>query len=116
MPTTDALDDTFIAPFIGSTLHLYTTAPTDETEGVEVVGGAYAAQATNLLQDAADSNVARNSDNIIFTDMPDCTVVAIGIKDSGGTLIYYDTLTSPKVVSANGIVTVATNTLTVTLG
>lgn len=115
MPNTIALDDTILSPFIGSTLHLYTTAPTDESDGVEVTGGSYSPQPTNLTQDLSDLDTARNADNIIFTGLPATTVVAYGIKDSGGTLIYYEALSSPKTLDADAIMTVPINTLTVAI-
>lgn len=115
MPNTDTLDDAIVAQFIGSTMHLYTTSPTDESDGVEVTGGTYAAQPTTLVQDPADPEIARNSDAIIFDGMPESSVVAYGIKDEGGVLLYYDTLASPRNLDSGGIVTVPANALTVTV-
>lgn len=115
MPNTIAHDDSIIERFVGSALHLYTTAPTDEQGGVEVDGGGYSSQPTTITQSLSDANIADNPDAIIFTNMPDCTVTAIGIKDLGGDLIYYDTLSSPKPFASGEIATVPARALSVTI-
>jgi hypothetical protein len=70
---------------------LYTTAPTDTTNGTEVTGGSYARAAITFgtISGAGPGSMS-NSNDIVIT-MPACTVVAAAICDasSGGALRYW---------------------------
>jgi len=84
-------------------LALYTVAPTDTGGGTEVTGGSYVRKAITF--GAASGGSAANDANIDFTNMPACTVVAVGLLDAstGGNLLVYGTLTTNKTLDAGDI-------------
>jgi hypothetical protein len=99
---------------------LYTVAPSDSTSGTEVSnsgGSAYARQVASFS--AASGGTTSNSGNIDFTDMPACTVVAIGVVDSGtigaGNLLVWGTLSANKTLDAGDTLRVATGDLDISL-
>lgn len=96
---------------------LFTSAPTDSSGGTEVSGGSYtrvgvASSAANMAAtDAAGStanpsagNTGSTSNNaaITFPAMPAATVTHFGAFDalSGGHLLFFGPLTTPKVLGA----------------
>jgi hypothetical protein len=94
---------------------LYTVAPTDSSAGTEVSGGSYARLAGSFT--ASSGGASSNDGNLDFTDMPACTVVAIGILDnaSGGNLLVYGTLTTNKTLDAGDTLRIATGDLDVSI-
>lgn len=99
---------------------LYTVAPSDSSAGTEVSnagGSSYARQAASFS--AASGGTTSNSSNIDFTDMPACTVVAIGILDSGtigaGNLLVWGTLATNKTLDLLDTLRIATGDLDISL-
>lgn len=99
---------------------LYTVAPSDSSAGTEVSnsgGSSYARQAASFS--AASGGTTSNSANIDFTDMPACTVVAIGILDSGtigaGNLLVWGTLATNKTLDLLDTLRIATGDLDISL-
>lgn len=96
-------------------LAMYTAAPSDSGGGTEVVGGSYARQAVTFA--APVGNTVSNSASLTFTNMPACTVVAIGIFDAltSGNLLFHHTLGTSKTYAAAESVTVSIGDITVSL-
>lgn len=99
---------------------LYTVAPSDSSAGTEVSnsgGSSYARQAASFS--AASGGTTSNSANIDFTNMPACTVVAIGILDSGtigaGNLLVWGTLATNKTLDLLDTLRIATGDLDISL-
>jgi hypothetical protein len=94
---------------------LYTAAPNDAGGGTEVSGGSYARQAATF--DAASSGATQNDTNLDFTNMPSCTVVAIGIHDAltSGNLLVWGTLSTNKSLDAGDTLRIATGDLDISL-
>lgn len=94
---------------------LYTVAPSDSTAGTEVTGGSYARQTAAFS--AASGGATSNTGNLDFTNMPACTVVAIGISDalSGGNLLVWGTLTANKSLDAGDTLRIATGDLDISI-
>lgn len=81
---------------------LFTAAPTDTTAGTEVTGSAYARQAAGFSAPTGNSpSTIVNGAEILFPEVTGSgyTVVAFGIMSasSGGTLLYWGTLTSTAI-------------------
>lgn len=116
MSKSDALENALLDHVLGGGdytrpanvyLALYTVAPTDSGGGTEVSGGDYARaavvnNATNWP--AASGGVKQNGTAITFPEATAAwgTIVAVGLFDaaSGGSLLYWSNLTTPKVVDA----------------
>jgi len=86
---------------------LYTVAPTDAGGGTEVSGGAYERKAvTNNATNfpAASGGAKSNGAEIVFIEATASwgTVVAFGIFDAitGGNLLYWADLTTPKAIGS----------------
>jgi hypothetical protein len=94
---------------------LYTAAPNDTGGGTQVSGGSYARQTAAF--DAASSGATQNTGNIDFTNMPACTVVAIGIFDAltTGNLLVWGTLATSKSLDAGDTLRIATGDLDISL-
>lgn len=94
---------------------LYTVAPNDAGGGTEVTGGSYARQTATF--DAASAGATQNDTNIDFTNMPACTVVAIGIHDAltSGNLLVHGTLTANKTLDAGDTLRIATGDLDISI-
>lgn len=118
------LENKLLDHFLGTTSYtmpspvyvgLYTVAPSDSTSGTEVSGGSYARQTAAFS--GASSGATSNSANIDFTNMPSCTVVAIGISDalSGGNLLVWGTLTANKSLDAGDTLRIATGDLDISI-
>lgn len=120
----DYLEDALLDHFLGTTAYtapstvyvaLYTVAPSDSGGGTEVTGGSYARQSAAF--DAAASGATANTSNIDFSNMPACTVVAVGVFDaaSAGNLLVHGTLTSNKTVDAGDILRIAAGDLDISI-
>lgn len=98
-------------------LALYSVAPTDNTTGTEVTGGAgpYARQVAAFSSSTAGSS--QNSGIIDFTGMPAVTVVAIAVMDAStaGNMLFYSTLATSRSLSAGDTLRVPAGGLVVTL-
>jgi len=85
---------------------LYTTAPTDTSEGVEVSGGSYARQAVTFGAPSGNPSVISNSANI---DFPVATanwgtVVAFAIHSAAsgtGNMICWGNLSTSKTIQTD---------------
>lgn len=120
----DYLENKLLDHFLGTTTYtkpttvyvaLYTAAPNDAGGGTEVTGGSYARQTATFS--AASSGATENSANIDFTNMPACTVVAIGVHDAltSGNLLVHGTLTANKSLDAGDTLRIATGDLDISI-
>lgn len=87
------------SPLTNVYLALYTVAPTAEGGGTEVTGGSYSRKLC-LMSDGDNPGEVKNTNAINFTAMPACTVVATAIlsTSSGGNMLVYNTLISPRTI------------------
>lgn len=120
----DYLEDALLDHFLATTAYtapaavyvaLYTVAPSDAGGGTEVTGGSYARQAATF--DASVNGATQNSSDIDFSNMPACTVVAVGVFDasSGGNLLVHGTLTANKTLDAGDTLRIATGDLDISI-
>lgn len=121
------LEDKLIDHFLGSTSYtspsdvyvaLYTVAPGETGGGTEVSdsgGSAYGRQIATF--NASSGGSTSNDSDIDFTNMPTCTVVAIGIHDAltSGNLLVYGTLTANKSVDLGDTLRIASGDLTISI-
>jgi hypothetical protein len=95
---------------------LFTVAPTQSGGGTEVTGGSYARIAATF--GAPANGVSSNSAPVTFPTATASwgTVVAAGIFDalSGGNLLYYGTLGTPKTVGNGDSISFASAAFAVT--
>lgn len=105
-------------PFVA----LFTTAPTDSTGGTEVTGGSYArvqvATANWTVSGTSPTQVTNNA-TITFAaptaNWGTVTAVAIMSASSGGTMYYYSTLDTSRVINnGDGAPSFAASALTFT--
>ena len=120
----DFLENKLLDHFLATTAYtppanvyvaLYTVGPSDAGGGTEVVGGSYARQEASFT--AASGGATSNDSNIDFTNMPACTVVAIGIHDNvtSGNLLVHGTLTANKTLDAGDTLRIATGDLDISI-
>lgn len=95
---------------------LTTANGNDATAGTEVTGGSYAAK--NVTWTAAASGVAAPSADLVWTNMPACTVVGAEVWDSSGSpkRIWWGALSASKTLQAGDTFTLAAANFTQTLG
>ena len=88
------------APTAPLKVGLVTANGDDASAGTEVTGGGYARQ--TLSVGAAVSGATSNSADLVWTNMPACTVVGVEIWDSAGTPVrlWYGSLSVNRTVSA----------------
>jgi hypothetical protein len=99
---------------------LYTTNPTDTTEGTEVSGGGYARQAVTFGAPSGNPAVISNSANVDFpvatANWGTITGFAIHSAASGtGNMIIWGTLTTSKSISTDDQARFLTNALQIQL-
>lgn len=81
---------------------LYTTAPTSAGGGVEVIGAGYERKAVTFSAPSTPGSVS-NSAPINYTPTGDWgNIVAVGVQDalSGGNLLYFGPLGTPRLIYA----------------
>ena len=121
---TNYLENKLLDHFLGTATYtkptdvyigLYTVAPSDSSSGTEVSGGSYARQAATFS--SASGGATSNSSNIDFTNMPACTVVAIGISDalSSGNLLLWGTLSSNKSLDSGDTLRISSGDLDISI-
>jgi hypothetical protein len=106
-----------VSPYVG----LFSAAPAnDAAAGTELAGNGYQRQAVAFGAPAADTGNVRkisNTNNIAFgpASADWLQAVAFGIFDasSGGTLLYWDVLTTPKTIQQDDYGQFAPGTLAV---
>jgi hypothetical protein len=107
MAMTDYLEDKLLDHVLRNTpytpptsvnLAFFTEAPTDAGGGVEVVGGGYAAQP--VTYGAPVTGSSSNTAVVNYTNLPACTVVAVGLKDESGNILFYEVLANPVTYTA----------------
>ncbi|MFI9244162.1 hypothetical protein ACIGXF_16590 [Streptomyces sp. NPDC053086] len=88
------------APTTPLKVALVTAAGDDATAGTEVTGGGYARQ--TLSVGASVNGATSNSADLVWTNMPACTVVGVEVWDSAGTPVrlWYGPLTVSRTVAA----------------
>lgn len=91
---------------------LFTVAPTIAGGGTEVTGGSYAREAIGFLETSVDGEFENTSASI--SDMPEATVVAIGIYDAvtAGNLLTFEVF-SPVSVAASDTYPINAGVMTV---
>lgn len=111
--------NTTVAPTLPLSVRLMTANGSDSVAGTEVVNGggsAYAAQ-TAAFPAASGTTSTANSADIVFTNMPACTVVGIEIWDSAGTPFrwWWGAAVASKAVNLGDTVRILAGTLTLTM-
>jgi len=120
----DYLENKLLDHFLGTTAYtmpatiyvgLYTAAPSDAGGGTQVTGGSYARQTSTFT--AASGGATSNTANIDFTNMPACTVVAIGVFDAltSGNLLVWGTLTANKTLDAGDTLRISAGDLDISI-
>ena len=91
---------------------LFTTAPTIEGGGTEVTGGSYTRAIITFTETATDGEFENNS--VSISDMPEATVIAIGIYDdeTAGDLLAFEVF-SPVSVAASDTYPINAGVLTI---
>jgi hypothetical protein len=98
---------------------LFKTAPTDAGGGQEVSGGGYARKSATFAEPVkeTDKSVCRNSDEIDFgaaaADWGKITHAAIFDGQTGGNMLYYEALKSPKLIEEADSLRFAAGSLTI---
>jgi hypothetical protein len=98
-------------------LALYTSDPTDANTGTEVTGGSY--QRQQITFGAPNDGTVSNSNEILFPVATANwgTVTHIGILDAatGGNLLFYGAVTTPKTISTNDQLKINAGDISITL-
>ncbi|RLP97309.1 hypothetical protein QT235_03135 [Geobacillus stearothermophilus] len=98
-------------------LALYTSDPTDANTGTEVTGGSY--QRQQITFGAPNNGMVSNSNEILFPVATANwgTVTHIGILDAatGGNLLFYGAVTTPKTISTNDQLKINAGDISITL-
>ncbi|WP_060788902.1 phage tail fiber protein [Geobacillus zalihae] len=98
-------------------LALYTSDPTDDNTGTEVTGGSY--QRQKITFGAPNGGMVSNSNEILFPVATANwgTVTHIGILDAatGGNLLFYGAVTTPKTISTNDQLKINAGDISITL-
>lgn len=96
-------------------LALFTTSPTSSGGGTEVVGGSYARVALTFA--ATSGGATSNAAQVQILNMPAVTVVGMAVMSasSGGTMLFYGNLLTPKPTNAGDTFTVKANDLNIAL-
>ena len=98
-------------------LALYTSDPTDANTGTEVTGGSY--QRQKITFGAPNDGMVSNSNEILFPVATANwgTVTHIGILDAatGGNLLFYGAVTTPKTISTNDQLKINAGDISITL-
>lgn len=96
-------------------LALFTTAPTSSGGGTEVVGGSYTR--AQLTFTAASGGATSNANQVQIIGMPSVTVVGLAVMSAstGGTMLFYGNLLTPKTTNAGDTFTVQANSLNIAL-
>lgn len=90
MPMTEFMQGKVAGTITAGDLALFTESPTAEGAGVEVAGGSYARADVTLLQDPANSSLIETQQDAVYTNLPACDVVAVGLYENGtNDLLYY---------------------------
>lgn len=94
-------------------LALYTSDPTVNDVGNEVVGGSYARVAVTWGTESG--GVIANTNSINITNMPACTLTHWGLRDAstGGNLLFFGALDIPIVVNGGDAFPVSAGNLSV---
>lgn len=106
---------TATAPTAPLKVALVTANGDDATAGTEVTGGGYARQ--TLSVGAAVGGATSNSADLVWTNMPACTVVGVEVWDSAGTPVrlWYGPLTVSRTVAAGDEMRLVATALTFSL-
>jgi hypothetical protein len=99
----------------GAFVSLHTADP-GETGTSEVTGGGYARQGDTPFV-AASGGASSNTNDIVYTNMPNATVTHVGIWDqvSGGTFLFGGSFTQSQPIGAGESFTIKAGDLDVTL-
>lgn len=108
------------APTMPYAVRLMTANGSDATPGTEVAnsgGSTYTPQSVSFPAAVGNGSPVGNSTDIIFTNMPACTIVGAEIWDSAGSPFrwWWGPVTTPQVVNAGGTARFLAGTLTVSM-
>lgn len=105
---------TTTAPTLPLKVALVTAAGSDASAGTEVTGGSYARQTITVA--AAVNGGVSNSADLVWSNMPACTIVGWEIWDSAGTPVrwIYGPLDANKTLAAGDQYKIAAAGLTFT--
>lgn len=94
------LRNTAYASPAGVYLALFTSAPTAAGGGTEVIGGSYVRPAITFA--APSGGATSNTNAMSITGMPAATIVGMAVMSaaSGGTMLFYGSLLTPKPTNA----------------
>lgn len=94
---------------------LVTAVGTASTAGTEVTGGGYSRQ--SLVVAAPVGGATSNSADLVWTNMPACTVVGVGVWDSAATPVrwWFGALTASRTVAAGDELRLVAGSLTFSL-
>ncbi|MEM4218072.1 MAG: hypothetical protein QXZ09_08620 [Candidatus Methanomethylicaceae archaeon] len=108
--------------YTGGTVYvgLYTTAPTDTTEGTEVSGGGYARQAVTFAAPSGNPAQTSNTADIVFPEATANwgTIVAVAIHSAAtgtGNQIAWANVQTPKAINAGDTAVIKAGNLTITV-
>lgn len=108
-------DVSFTSP---ATVYLacYTTDPTANDSGTEVTGGSYARPSITFA--APSSGTSVNNADVAIPGMPGVTVTHVAIRDaaSGGNLLFYGALSTPRTLTAGDSFIVRAGDLNAAIG
>jgi hypothetical protein len=101
-------------------VRLMTANGSDATPGTEVAnsgGSTYSPQAVSFPAAVGSGAPVGNTADLVFSNMPACTVVGVEIWDSAGTPFrwWWGAATASQVVNAGGTVRIVAGTLTVSM-
>ena len=94
---------------------LFTVMPQpDGTGGTEVSGGSYARKLATF-EDGNEAGEVVTSADLVWTNMPDCTIVGAGVYSAvtGGNLLTLATLPSARIIAVSETLTAAAGTVSI---
>jgi hypothetical protein len=111
--------NTTTAPTTPVVVRLMTANGSDSAAGTEVAnaGGSTYAQQTAAFPAATGTTQTANSADIVFTNMPTCTVVGLEIWDSNGTPFrwWWGAATASKAVNLGDTIRILAGALVLTM-
>jgi hypothetical protein len=108
------------APTLPLMVRLMTANGSDSAPGTEVAnsgGSTYSPQTVSFPAAVGSGSPVGNTADLVFSNMPACTVVGVEIWDSNGSPFrwWWGAATNSQVVNAAGTVRIVAGTLTVSM-
>ena len=106
-----------VTPFVG----LLSAAPSSDADsGTELSGGGYARQSVTFTAPATDSGNVRKIDNsaditfpVATANWPEVVAAALYTASTGGSMLYWGSLATPRTVPAGDVLRFAAGALVV---